>query len=145
LVSVASAEGKKADDVKKPGAFAGAFSFPKSITLTDDQTKKVDGLKKEYTPQLEEMKKKLDVIMTADRLKAQKEAIDKAKADGKKGKELVEAGQAAIKLSPDETKQLTEIRAGQGKLMGEINKKKMELLTEEQKKALQPKPKPTDK
>jgi hypothetical protein len=135
---------KKADDVKKPAPYAAVFSFPKTITLTDDQTKKLEALKTEYTPKLEEFKKQLDVLMTPERLKAQKEAMDKAKADGKKGKELNDAGLAALKLSEAETKQLNEVKAAQGKVMGEINKKKAELLTEEQKKALQPK-KPTTK
>jgi hypothetical protein len=135
-----SAEEKKAED-KKAVPFANVFTFPKTITVDADQQKKLDALKTEYTPKLEELKKKMDTILTADRVKAQKEAIDKAKADGKKGKELSEAGQAALKLSEAETKDLAELKTAQGKLMGEINKKKTELLTDEQKKALQPKPK----
>ena len=135
-----SAEEKKAED-KKPTPFATVFTFPKTITVDADQQKKLDALKTEYTPKLEELKKKMDTILTADRVKAQKEAIEKAKADGKKGKELSEAGQAALKLSEAETKDLAELKTAQGKLMGEINKKKTELLTDEQKKALQPKPK----
>jgi len=138
----ASAEDKKkADEPKKPAPFANVFTFPKTVTLAADQQKKLDELKKEYTPKLEELKKQQDAILTADRVKAQKEALAKAKADGKKGKELNEAGQAALKLTEAETKQLAESKMAQSKLMGEINKKKMEVLTDEQKKALQPKPK----
>jgi hypothetical protein len=141
----ASAEDKKKpDEVKKPAPFAGVFAFPKTVTLTEDQQRKLDELRKDYTPKLEELKKKSDSILTADRLTAQKEALAKAKAEGKKGKELNDAGTAALKLNEDEAKQLAETKAAQGKLMAEINKKKMELLTDEQKKALQPKPK-TDK
>jgi hypothetical protein len=140
LGAVSAEEKKKADD-KKPAAFAAVFAFPKAVTLSDDQQKKVEELKKEYTPKLEEMQKKLAGIMTPERQKAQKEALDKAKADGKKGKDLTEAGMAALKLTEAESKQLAETRTAQTKLTDEIKKKKMELLTEEQKKALQPKPK----
>jgi len=139
FVPAVRAEEKKED--KKPAPFANVFTFPKTITLTDDQQKKLDDLKKEYTPKLEELKKATDVIMTPERVKAQKEAIDKAKADGKKGKELTEAGQAALKLTEDETKKLADTKAAQNKLNAEISKKKTDLLTEEQRKALQPKPK----
>ena len=135
-----SAEAKKAEE-KKAAPFANVFTFPKSITLADDQSKKIADLQKEYTPKLEEAKKNIDVIMTADRVKAQKEAQDKAKADGKKGKEVAEAGTAALKLTEAEAKQLTELKSAQGKLMAEITKKKNELLTDDQKKALLPKPK----
>ncbi len=133
----ASSEETKADE-KKPVPFANVFTFPKTITLADDQQKKIDDLKKEYTPKLEELKKKADTILTPDRVKAQKEAIDKAKSDGKKGKELAEAGQAALKLTEAETKDLADTKAAQGKLMAEINKKKTDLLTDEQKKLLKP-------
>lgn len=134
-------EKKKAEEAKKPAPFANVFTFPKTVTLAADQQKKLDDLKKEYTPRLEELKKQQDAILTADRLKAQKEATDKARADGKKGKDLAEAGQTALKLNAAEAKQLAESRTAQGKLMAEINKKKLEVLTDEQKKALQPKPK----
>ena len=137
-----SAEAKKAEE-KKAVPFANVFTFPKTITLAEDpKTKKLADLQKEYTPKLEEAKKNVDAILTADRLKAQKEAVDKAKADGKKGKELAEAGTAALKLTEAETKQLAEAKAAQQKLNAEITKKKMELLTDDQKKALAPKPKP---
>src|SRR4051812_20192696 len=47
----------KKDEVKKPATpFAGMFAFPKTVTLSEDQQKKLDELKKEYTPKLEELK-----------------------------------------------------------------------------------------
>jgi hypothetical protein len=133
---------EKKDDKKSP--FANVFTFPKTITLAEDQQKKLDTLAKEYTPKLEEAKKKIDTIITPERAKAQKEAQDKAKADGKKGKEVTEAGIAALKLSDDESKALADARKADGTLRTEIQKKKMELLTDDQKKLLAPK-KPGDK
>jgi hypothetical protein len=140
FAAAVSAEEKKADD-KKPAPFAAMFAFPKTITLTEDQQKKLDELKKEFTPKFTELKTKVDPIMTADRVKAQKEAVEKAKADGKKGKDVADAGTAALKLTEAETKTLAETKAANAKINAELTKKKMEILTDEQKKALQPKPK----
>jgi hypothetical protein len=135
---------KKVENKKaKATPFANVFTFPKTITLAEDQQKKLDDLKTDYTPKLVEMKKALDVVMTSDRKKALKEAVAKAKADGKKGKELKQAGLDALQLNEDEKKQLAAANLAQKKLMAEINQKKTALLTDEQKKALKPKPKKT--
>ena len=146
LVAGARAEDKKpADkkDDKKPAVtpFANTFTFPKTITLTEEQQKKIDDLKKEYTPKLVDVQKKLDTIETPERKKARAEALKKAKADNIKGKELTKLIDDAVKYTDDEKKQLKDIGAERGKLFSEIQKKKMEVLTDEQKKALQPKPK----
>jgi len=143
LGSLALAEEKKED--KKPAdSIAKVFSFPKQITLTDEQKTKLADLQKEYTPKLEEAAKKHKAIMTPEREKTAAEAHKKAVADGKKGKEVQAAVNEALKLSKEEQEQLKEGHH----LMGEINKKKMGLLTAEQKEQLKPKPKeakPTDK
>jgi hypothetical protein len=148
---VVLAEDKKETkkEEKKPVPFANVFSFPKQIKLTEDQQKKLDQLRTEYTSQLEVNQKKYTAIMTPDRQKAGQEASKQAKADGKKGKELAEAVQAAYKFTDDEKKQLKDIGAERSKLIKEINTKKTALLTDEQKEQLKPKPKtekkPTDK
>lgn len=136
-------EEPKKPDVKKeepkPDPNAALFTFDKRIKADEKQVEALAALKKEYLPQLQELDKKVAGILTADRIKARDEAVKKAKDDGKKGAELAKAGQEALKLTEDESKVLQ----ARNKLRGEVNKKKTELLTEEQKKALQPKPKTT--
>jgi hypothetical protein len=78
-----------------------------------------------------ELKKTQDVVMTTDRKKAMKEAVTKAKADGKKGNEAKQAGQEALNLTENEKRQLAETKVGQKKLMAEIKEKKTALLTDE--------------
>ena len=65
-----------------------AVKVHKSIELTADQKTKVEALNKEFGPKLAECRKKAASIITADQKKARTEAMKKAKADGKKGKEL---------------------------------------------------------
>ncbi len=143
LGSVALAEDKKdaKKDTKKPAAepYANVFSFPKQITLTAEQKTKLADLKKEYTPKLAEADKKIAGIMTAERKKSAEEASKKAKADGKKGKELQEAVNSALNLSKDEQAQLKECNQSKGKLTAEIKKKMSDLLTAEQKEQAKPK------
>jgi hypothetical protein len=120
------------------------FSFPKAIKLDAGQQEKLEALKKEYTPKLTELTAKQAKIMTPERIKARQEATAAAKKAGKKGKELAEAAQAALNLSKEEQKELAQTRGQFVKLVQEINKKKMALLTDEQKALLKPK-KPTKK
>jgi Spy/CpxP family protein refolding chaperone len=149
LIGVVVADEKKPDakkpDAKKPDekkpAPLGQFGFPDTVKLSDAQRAKLEALKAEYTPKVEELAKKTSTIMTKERQAAVAEARKKAAADGKKGPELEKAVQAALKLTEAEQAQMKEINASRQKLMAEINKKKAEVLTEEQKKQLQPKPK----
>jgi len=123
------------------------FTFNKNMkpAATEEQIKKLADLEKEYTSQVKDIAKKIGTIMTPERQKAAADARKKAAADGKKGKELQEAVNAALKLSDDEKKELADIQKANGKLVGEINKKKNELLSAEQKESLKPKPKKESK
>jgi hypothetical protein len=144
LAGLTLAEDKKPVEKKddKKVVNTAPFNFPKQITLSDEQQKKLDELKAEYQPKLTELTKKVDAITaTPERKKARQEAEKKAKEDGKKGKELQAAINDANKYTDDEKKDIKDLGAARSKLMGEINKKKNALLTEEQLKSLQPKPK----
>jgi hypothetical protein len=143
LAASGRADEQKAEKKAKPKGepFAAVFSFPKSIQLDDKQKEAVAGLKKEYTPQLEELRGKRVKIITPERQKAMAEAVKAAKAEGKKGKELNEARLAALKLTDEEKGQLKELDQAQLKLAKEIGQKKMALLTDEQKASLKPKKK----
>jgi hypothetical protein len=118
-----------------------AFNIDKRITLDEKQQAQLEELKKEYGPKLKEIGAKIDVVMTPDRKKVAAEARKKAADDGKKGKELNEAVTAALNLNTEDAAKLKEAQAERQKLVQEINKKKMEILTEEQKKTIQSKPK----
>jgi hypothetical protein len=133
---------RAADDAKaqaKPSDKA--FTFPKQIQLTDEQKAKLEDLKKEYGPKLDEIDTRLAPIMTPERQKAAAEARKKATDDGKKGKEVQEAVLAALNLSAEDQAKYTEATKDRAKLMKEVNAKKMDLLTDDQKAQLKPKDK----
>ena len=110
-----------------------AVKVPKGIELTADQKTKVDDLNKEFGPKLVECRKKAAGIITADQKKARAEATKKAKADGKKGKELRAAANAAFAITAGQKKQQVEVGKAMKALNKEIRTKFAALLTDEQK------------
>ena len=132
LLAVAFVAPAVAADKKKKKAPT-AVKVPKSIELTADQKTKLDALNKEFGPKLAECRKKAASIITADQKKARAEATKKAKADGKKGKELRAAGNAAFAITADQKAQQAECKKAMGALNKEIRTKFAALLTDEQK------------
>lgn len=134
LISPATA----ADEAKGKGKKAAAagqqvFAIPKEITLTDEQKTKLEAIKKEHGPKVSELTKKIDESLTDEQKKARKEAGDKAKADGKKGKDLQAAVDEALKLTDDQKKQRAEVQPELTKLSLTIKEQIHGILTDEQK------------
>ena len=131
LLTVAFVAPAVAADKKKKAPIA--VKVPKGIELTADQKTKLDTLNKEFGPKLAECRKKAASIITADQKKARAEATKKAKADGKKGKELRAAADAALALSADQKAQQTETKKALLALNKEIKTQFAAILTDEQK------------
>ena len=131
LLTVAFVAPAVAADKKKKTPVA--VKVPKSIELSADQKAKVDALNKEFGPKLAECKKKANSIITKDQKKARSEAFKKAKADGKKGKELRAAVIAAVAITADQKAQQAECKKAMGALNKEIKTQFVALLTDEQK------------
>ena len=110
-----------------------AIKVPKSIELSAAQKTKLDALNKEFGPKLAECKAKAGSIVTKDQKKARVEALKKAKADGKKGKELRAAADAALALTADQKAQQAETKKALLALNKEIKTQFAAILTDEQK------------
>ena len=132
FLAVAFAAPAVAADKKKKKAPT-AVRVPKTVELTADQKTKLDALNKEFGPKLAELRKKQASISTADQKKARAEATKKAKADGKKGKELKAVANAAFAITADQKAQQTETKKAMGALQKEIRTQFAALLTDEQK------------
>lgn len=133
--SIGMAQDAKGKGKKKAAMAAGQqiFTLPKEITLTDDQKTKLEAIKTEHGAKLSELTKKLDDTLTDDQKKARKEAGDKARADGKKGKDRQAAVDEALKLTDDQKKAQDAIKPELTKLQGTIREKIHGLLTDDQK------------
>ena len=132
VLTVSFAAPAVAADKKKKKAPT-AVKVPKSIELTADQKTKLDALNKEFGPKLAECKAKANSIITADQKKAKAEAMKKAKADGKKGKELRDAVNAAVAITADQKAQQAECKKATSALQKQIRTQFAALLTDEQK------------
>jgi Spy/CpxP family protein refolding chaperone len=118
---------------KKKKKVPNVVRVPKGIELTADQKTKIEALNKEFGPKLAECKAKANSIITADQKKARTEAMKKAKADGKKGKELRAAVTAAVAITADQKAKQAESKKAMGALNKEIRTQFAALLTDEQK------------
>jgi hypothetical protein len=139
-VSLVIAGGLWAADEKKPRqernrerAIDG-LEFLRGLNLSDDQKAKVAEIKKEYAPKFKALEEKRAGILTADQKKARDEAVKAAKAAGKTGQELFEAGRAAMKLTDDQKAKLAEVRKEVMALAKEVREKVVSsVLTADQK------------
>jgi hypothetical protein len=149
LTGLACADEKKPEDRKlteeereTEAIVASMFRFPEHLNLTEEQQKKLDKLREEYAEKVKAAHLAVKKIQTPERTKAKQEALKKAFAEGKRGQDLLKAVQDADKLTEEEQKTLAE----QSKLYLELGKKRMDILTAEQKsKLLSPFPPPTTK
>jgi hypothetical protein len=129
LANIASAQEEKKKgrgQRKQISPTEAPFQLPRSITLSDEQKKKLDDLKKEYEPKLAAAAKKAE--LTSE----QRDAARKAR-EGKTGREAREASEAALNLTDAQKEGRDELR----KVSGEIRQAIQGFLTDEQKKEFQ--------
>lgn len=126
---VMAKEGKRKRPAKgrHAGVMAQLSKKLQALDLTEDQVAKLKELKEKFGPEMAELQAKAKP--TAEQREAMKEAKQKADAAGKKGKELRQALQAAMKLTPEQTAARKEMQEIMKKVRQEIG----ELLTPEQK------------
>jgi Spy/CpxP family protein refolding chaperone len=130
LPVLAQEKEKKARKNAKGGAPAAIAAVEKKLEgldLTAEQKTKIKDLATEYAGKMTEPQKTVNSVMTNEVRKAKKDAADKAKAEGKKGKEAKAAVDAAGNLTADAKskleaaqKELATLAAGFQKAVGEV-------------------------
>jgi len=131
----------KAQAAKKEKKAKG-FKLPKvfqNLDLTDEQVKKIQTINKDFAAKAKELATLRSGIVSKERYKAAVDAAKQAKADGKKGKELREAFNAALKLTDDEQPKLKDVSAKMKDLASVHKAAVMQVLTSEQNAKLAPK------
>lgn len=116
------------------------FQLPKEITLSDEQQAKLKTLQEEYVPKWVAASQKQTAILTKEQRKARTEANKANRAAKKTGKEAQEAVLAALMLTDQQKGEWEAAQKEVAALRKEIEQKKQDLLTPEQKAQL-PKPK----
>lgn len=132
-------KGKKAPKPAPCPAKAFADRMLKDITLTDEQKAKLGELCKEFGPKLAALNKEKMGILTDEQKKARSAAEKEAKAAGKKGKEMYDAVNAAVKLTDDQKEKTDKINKESAALNKELGGKIRDFLTDDQKAQLKAK------
>lgn len=137
LVSPLAAEEKPA---KKPGQntarpIVAVERQLAEINLSDDQKKKVDDILASYKPKFADAQAK-GPKLTKEQRQTQKEAAAKAKADGKKGKDLQADVNAALNLTDEQKKEREATASATKELQASMKKELAGVLTAEQAKVL---------
>ncbi|MGZ0174529.1 MAG: alpha/beta hydrolase fold domain-containing protein [Planctomycetales bacterium] len=116
---------------QRPAPFQQFFRL-RGIEFSKDQKAKVEEIRKEFVPKLIENQGKWDGVITEEQQKARRDAFQKARDAGKRGRELQELVTAAIKFTNEQKKQRVTIQEERNKLLGQIRKKLAAMLTDEQ-------------
>jgi alanyl-tRNA synthetase len=110
-----------------------ALRFLNGIELTKEQKQQLREIRTELAPQLQEVTTKMQELVPAEKRQAAAQAVAKAKADGKMGKELKEIREAALGLNEAQLAQMAELTAKQKELSEKLKEKVMGILTDAQK------------
>jgi len=115
---------------------AARLKMLESLSLTPDQKAKIEDLKKQYGPKFADAEKNLESILTPEQKKARHDAVKAAKAAGKTGKDVWQAAEAAVQLTPDQKTKLADARKTMASLGKEFHDKVWSILTPEQREQL---------
>ncbi|MFO0869078.1 MAG: hypothetical protein U0935_08990 [Pirellulales bacterium] len=116
-----------------PQAVAALQKQLDTLDLSDEQKTKIKDVVGQFTTRLVDAQKKLGAIVSPEARKASAEALQKAKAEGKKGKELRDAAAAALNLSVDDRAKYDAAQKELNAVVADFRQAVAAVLTEEQK------------
>lgn len=135
-----AADGEKPQHGKRQQRATGdGMQWLDSLKLTDEQKAKVEEVKKEFAPKMEEASKKMQGILSEDQKKARDEAMKEARDAGKTGRDVWQAGLAAAKLTDEQKSKLADASKDLMSVAQERREKLLAILTPEQKEEAQKK------
>ena len=123
---------KAKKEKKAPKATCPSAKIVKNVKLTDAQKAEIKKITAKHKGALKVTK----VGFTAEQRKARAEAVKKAKADGKKGKDLKAAADAAAKITDEQKKAAKEASKKAGAARKEYRVAILAVLTDKQKASL---------
>lgn len=135
ITSTVSAQERRRPQQPQQSPFQQVFRL-RGVEFTEDQQAQVEEIRKKYTPQLAEIVRKHDSILSEEQRRAHQEAFRAARTAGKRAGELKEAVDAAVKLTDEQKERLAKLQKERSDLFAEIQKELRALLTREQRKQL---------
>ena len=102
------------------------------LDLTAEQKEKLKKIRDEQGPKMKEAFGKLRDVLTEEQRNAAEEAMKTAKAAGKKGREALDAVQAAVKLTDEQKEKVAKVETELAKILRGMRKEIQGILTPEQ-------------
>ena len=109
------------------------------LELSDEQKVKLEEIAKEMKAPVVEARKAMDSLLTDEQKEARKAAQAKAKEEGKTPREAQKAVDEALKLTPEQQEKMAKAKEKQAEVQKQIRDKVMEILTPEQRTAVEEK------
>jgi Spy/CpxP family protein refolding chaperone len=109
------------------------------LELTAEQQAKLDSIAKEMRGPVQEARTAANSILTDEQKAARKEALAAAKEAGKKPREAQKAVEAALRLTEEQQAKMAKAKESLAAIQNQIREKVMEVLTPEQRKAIEEK------
>lgn len=134
----AQEDGQPPPRSRRPGQgeqFRLLFTLP-GIEFSEDQQRKITGLREKYTPKLADVQRRSAEVETPEQRRARREAIQAAREAGKQGRELRAAAEQAVQLTAEQRQKQDDLQREQRALITEIRRELAALLTDEQRAAL---------
>ena len=127
---------KKRKQGQQPPAIATLMKKVKEANLSEDQLKQIRQIAGEYAGKLREVQQKQTALVGPEGRKKMAAARKAAAAEGKKGKALQEAVDAALQLSEAQQKERAELRGQNAKLVADMKAAIAKVVGDEQAKEL---------
>ncbi len=107
------------------------------LELSDEQKAKLATIEKEMKAPVTEARTALSDLLTDEQKQARRKAMTEAKEAGKKPQEVQKAVLAALKLTEEQQEKVAKVKAKQAEIQKKLRDKVMEILTPEQRKAVE--------
>ncbi|NOX57021.1 MAG: M3 family metallopeptidase [Planctomycetes bacterium] len=126
-------KGKRRGKRPRPAQVQVLNQWLKDIELSDEQKAKVDELRKEFAPKFAALRKEQNEILTPEQKKARRDALRKAKQEGKSFREAAKEIAKSMNLTDEQKEKMAEIAKKRKELTAELREKLLTILTDEQK------------
>lgn len=123
-------------DRRQQPNFSQMFSIP-GVEFSKEQTVQIKELQEKYQLQLQKNQERTRNLYTQEQRQARRDAMEKARKDGKQGRELRTIVDAAMKLSDKQKAEIRSIEKERNQLVSNIRADVRALLTKEQQQQVQ--------
>jgi acetyl esterase/lipase len=135
ITSTGLSQDRRRPQQPQQNSFQQVFTL-RGVEFTEDQQAQVEELRKKYTPQIAEIVRKHNSILSDEQRRARQEAFRAARQAGKPPRELKETVDAAVKMTDEQKETLAKLQKERADLFAKIQKELKALLTGEQQRQL---------